>query len=117
MLLDGPRLAALSGQRPDSRIVLIHGTEDDVVAITSMSLAETALAGAGAGVKTHVTPEVGQIGVSACDSLKICLDTAERRGLGRVVNRRFYDWRTGGFGAIGHCQANRRTTLVGQKPS
>lgn len=45
MLVAPERLQAEIRSRPP--VLLIHGTEDDVVAIRSMSLAETALAGAG----------------------------------------------------------------------
>lgn len=69
MLVAPERLQAEIRSRPP--VLLIHGTEDDVVAIRSMSLAETALAGAGVGVgvETHVSPgvahSVGQDGLAA----------------------------------------------------
>lgn len=52
MLVAPERLQAEIRSRPP--VLLIHGTGDDVVAIRSMSLAETARAGAGVGVETHV---------------------------------------------------------------
>lgn len=67
MLVAPERLQAEIRSRPP--VLLIHGTEDDVVAIRSMSLAETALAEAGVGVETHVSPgvahSVGQDGLAA----------------------------------------------------
>lgn len=40
-------------------VLLIHGTEDDVVPFLSMELASTALAEVGVPVETHVSPGVG----------------------------------------------------------
>jgi phospholipase/carboxylesterase len=40
-------------------VLLIHGTEDDVVPFRSMELASTALAEVGVPVETHVSPGVG----------------------------------------------------------
>jgi phospholipase/carboxylesterase len=58
MLVAPERLQAEVLGRPP--FLLIHGTEGNVVDIRSMSLAETALAGAGVGVETNVSPSVGQ---------------------------------------------------------
>ncbi|WP_159981382.1 MULTISPECIES: alpha/beta hydrolase [unclassified Novosphingobium] len=40
-------------------VLLIHGTEDDIVPFRSMDLASTSLAEAGVAVETHVSPGIG----------------------------------------------------------
>ncbi|WP_294301129.1 alpha/beta fold hydrolase [uncultured Sphingomonas sp.] len=67
MLVAPDRLEADIRSRPP--VLLIHGTEDDVVPFRSMDLAATALAAAGVTVETHVSPglghSVGQDGLAA----------------------------------------------------
>jgi len=57
MLIAPERLPAEIQSRPP--VLLIHGTQDDVVPFRSMELAETALTAAGITVDTHVSPGVG----------------------------------------------------------
>ncbi|GFE75067.1 alpha/beta hydrolase [Novosphingobium sp. TCA1] len=57
MLVAPERLATDIRSRPP--VLLIHGTEDEVVPFRSMELAETALAAAGVPVETHVSPGTG----------------------------------------------------------
>lgn len=57
MLVAPERLEAEIESRPP--VLLIHGTEDDVVPFRSMSLASTTLAEAGVAVETHSSPGVG----------------------------------------------------------
>jgi phospholipase/carboxylesterase len=84
MLIAPERLQAEIRSRPP--VQLIHGTEDDVVAIRSMSLAETALAGAGVGVETHVSQgvahSVGQDGLAAATAF------AKLKARGRMATKR-----------------------------
>jgi phospholipase/carboxylesterase len=57
MLVAPERLQAEITSRPP--VLLIHGTEDDVVPFRSMELASTALTASGVTVETHVSPGVG----------------------------------------------------------
>ncbi|WP_084581898.1 alpha/beta hydrolase [Sphingomonas azotifigens] len=57
MLVAPDRLEADIRSRPP--VLLIHGTEDDVVPFRSMDLAATALTANGVAVETHVSPGVG----------------------------------------------------------
>jgi phospholipase/carboxylesterase len=57
MLVAPERLQADIKSRPP--VLLIHGTEDDIVPFRSMDLASTALTAAGVTVETHVSPGVG----------------------------------------------------------
>ncbi|MES2988371.1 MAG: alpha/beta fold hydrolase [Pseudomonadota bacterium] len=56
-------------------VLLIHGTDDDVVPFRSMDLASTALAAAGVTVETHVSPgvghSVGQDGLAAATAFAL----------------------------------------------
>ncbi|TZG24170.1 alpha/beta hydrolase [Sphingomonas montanisoli] len=67
MLVAPDRLEADIRSRPP--VLLIHGTEDDVVPFRSMDLAATALTAAGVRVETHASPgvahSVGQDGLVA----------------------------------------------------
>lgn len=67
MLVAPDRLEADIRSRPP--VLLIHGTEDDVVPFRSMDLATTALTANGVAVETHVSPgvshSVGQDGLAA----------------------------------------------------
>jgi len=67
MLVAAERLEAEITSRPP--VLLIHGTEDDVVPFHSMERAATALTAAGVAVQTHVSPgighSVGQDGLAA----------------------------------------------------
>lgn len=75
MSLDGPRLAPLPGPAPKALVVLIHGTENDVLLFRSMGLATTALAAVGIDLETHVSPgtghSVGQDGFTAATEFAI----------------------------------------------
>jgi len=57
MLVAAERLEAEIASRPP--VLLIHGTEDDVVPFHSMERAATALTAAGVAVQTHVSPGIG----------------------------------------------------------
>lgn len=57
MLVAPDRLEAEIRSRPP--VLLIHGTEDDVVPFRSMDLATAALTAAGVTVENHVSPGVG----------------------------------------------------------
>lgn len=57
MLVAPERLKPDIQSRPP--VLLIHGTEDDVVPFRSMELASTTLADVGVPVETHVSPGVG----------------------------------------------------------
>lgn len=57
MLVAPDQLAADIRCRPP--VLLIHGTEDDVVPFRSMDLASTVLTAAGVLVETHVSPGLG----------------------------------------------------------
>jgi phospholipase/carboxylesterase len=57
MLVAPERLPSDIGSRPP--ILLIHGTDDDVVPFRSMELASITLAEVGVAVETHVSPRVG----------------------------------------------------------
>lgn len=57
MLVAPDRLNTEIRSRPP--VLLIHGTEDDVVPFRSMDLAATALTANGVPVETHVSPGVG----------------------------------------------------------
>jgi len=57
MLVAAERLEAEITSRPP--VLLIHGTEDDVVPFHSMAQAASALTAAGVDVQTHVSPGVG----------------------------------------------------------
>ena len=57
MLVAPERLRGEIRSRPP--VLLIHGTEDDVVPFRSMELASTALSASGVTVETHVSPGVG----------------------------------------------------------
>jgi len=57
MLVAPEHLEAEIRSRPP--VLLIHGTEDDVVPFRSMDLASTALTASGVPVETHVSPGVG----------------------------------------------------------
>lgn len=67
MLVAPDHLQADIRSRPP--VLLIHGTEDEVVPFRSMDLANTALTAAGVGVEMHVSPglghSVGQDGLEA----------------------------------------------------
>jgi phospholipase/carboxylesterase len=67
MLIGPDSLEADIRSRPP--VLLIHGTDDDVVPFRSMELASTALTAAGVPVETHVSPglghSVGQDGLAA----------------------------------------------------
>lgn len=73
MLVAPDNLAADLRSRPP--ILLIHGTQDDVVPFRSMGLATTELAAVGIDVATHVSPgighSVGQDGLSAAAEFAI----------------------------------------------
>jgi phospholipase/carboxylesterase len=56
MLVAPDQLEADIRSRPP--VLLIHGTDDDVVPFRSMELAKVALTGAGVPVETHVSPGV-----------------------------------------------------------
>lgn len=57
MLVAPERLKSDIRSRPP--VLLVHGTEDDVVPFRSMELASTALAESNVPVETHVSPGVG----------------------------------------------------------
>lgn len=57
MLVAAERLQAEIKSRPP--VLLIHGTEDDIVPFNSMDLASTALTAAGVRVESHVSTGVG----------------------------------------------------------
>lgn len=57
MLVAPERLQAEINSRPP--VLLIHGTEDDVVPFRSMELASTALTASGVAVETYISPGVG----------------------------------------------------------
>lgn len=67
MLVAPERLETEIRSRPP--VLLIHGTEDEIVPFRSMDLAQGALAAAGVPVETHVSPgfghSVGQDGLQA----------------------------------------------------
>jgi phospholipase/carboxylesterase len=67
MLVAPELLQAEARSRPP--VLLIHGTDDDVVPFRSMDLAQTALTAAGLQVQTHVSPgvahSIGQDGLAA----------------------------------------------------
>ena len=73
MLVAPDTLAAEICSRPS--VLLIHGTEDDVVPFRSMALANTALAAVGVAVETHVSPgtghTVGQDGLTAATAFAL----------------------------------------------
>lgn len=73
MLVAPERLPAEITSRPP--VLLIHGTEDDIVPFRSMDLAATALTAAGVGVDTHVSPgvghSVGQDGLAAATAFAV----------------------------------------------
>ena len=73
MLVAPERLLAEIRSRPP--VLLIHGTDDDVVPFHSMELASTALTASGATVETHVSPgvghNVGQDGLAAATAFAI----------------------------------------------
>ena len=50
------RLGEITARPP---VTLIHGAEDDVIAATDMTVAATALRGAGLAVETHLVPRLG----------------------------------------------------------
>jgi len=57
MLVAPDRLSSDIASRPP--VLLIHGTDDDVVPFGSMALASTALAAVDVPVETHVSPGIG----------------------------------------------------------
>lgn len=67
MLVAPERLEAEIRARPP--VLLIHGTDDDVVPFRSMDLTSTALSAVGVDIETHVSPgighSVGQDGLAA----------------------------------------------------
>lgn len=73
MLVAPDNLAADIRSRPP--VLLIHGTEDDVVPFRSMGMATTALAAVGIDAETHVSPgighSVGQDGLTAATEFAI----------------------------------------------
>ena len=73
MLVAPDRLEAELRSRPP--VLLIHGTEDDVVPFRSMALASNALAAIGLDAETHVSPcighSVGQDGLTAATQFAI----------------------------------------------
>lgn len=73
MLVALERLRAEIKSRPP--VLLIHGTEDDVVPFRSMELASTALTASGVTVETHVSPgvghSVGQDGLAAATAFAV----------------------------------------------
>lgn len=76
MLVAPERLEAEIMSRPP--VLLIHGTEDDVVPFRSMDLAATGLGEAGISVETHESPgvahSVGQDGLDAAAAFAVrCL--------------------------------------------
>ncbi|MEO6215933.1 MAG: dienelactone hydrolase family protein [Sphingomonas sp.] len=73
MLVAPERLDLEIRSRPP--VLLIHGTEDDVVPFRSMDLASTALTAAGVAVETHISPcvghSVGQDGLAAATAFAV----------------------------------------------
>ena len=73
MLVAPERLQAEIRSRPP--VLLIHGTEDDVVPFRSMELASAALTASGVTVETHVSPglghSVGEDGLAAAAAFAI----------------------------------------------
>lgn len=73
MLVAPERLHAEIRNRPP--VLLIHGTDDDVVPFRSMELASTALTASGVTVATHVSPglghSVGQDGLAAAAAFAV----------------------------------------------
>ena len=73
MLVAAERLQAEIRSRPP--VLLIHGTEDDVVPFNSMNLASAALTAAGVGVETHsssgVGHSIGEDGLAAATAFAI----------------------------------------------
>ena len=73
MLVAPERLHTEIRSRPP--VLLIHGTEDDVVPFRSMGLASAALAASGVPVETHVSPgvghSVGQDGLAAAAAFAV----------------------------------------------
>ena len=73
MLVAPERLQAEIRSRPP--VLLIHGTEDDVVPFRSMELASTALIASGVPVETHVSPglghSVGEDGLAAAAAFAV----------------------------------------------
>jgi phospholipase/carboxylesterase len=73
MLVAPELLRAEMRSRPP--VLLIHGTEDDVVPFRSMELASTALTASGVTVETHVSPgvghSVGQDGLAAATAFAV----------------------------------------------
>lgn len=57
MLISPERLSAEIRSRPP--VLLVHGTEDEVVPFRSMDMASTALSAAGVPVETHVSARTG----------------------------------------------------------
>jgi phospholipase/carboxylesterase len=75
MLVAPERLEAEIRSRPP--VLLIHGTQDDVVPFHSMDLASAALTACGVAVETHVSPgaghSVGQDGLAAATAFAVRL--------------------------------------------
>jgi phospholipase/carboxylesterase len=73
MLVAPERLQPEIVSRPP--VLLIHGTEDDIVPFQSMDLAANALTAAGVRVETHVSPgvghSVGQDGLAAATAFAV----------------------------------------------
>lgn len=73
MLVAPERLEAEIRSSPP--VLLIHGTDDDVVPFRSMELASTALTASGVTVETHVSPgvghSVGQDGLAAATAFAV----------------------------------------------
>jgi phospholipase/carboxylesterase len=81
MLVAPERLPADVRSRPP--VLLIHGTEDDVVPFRSMNTASSALAAAGVPVRTHASPgvdhSVGPDGLSAAIAFALRVLPQDRR--------------------------------------
>lgn len=73
MLVAPERLQAEIRSRPP--VLLIHGTEDDIVPFNSMDLASTALGAVGVRVEAHVSPgvehSIGQDGLAAATAFAV----------------------------------------------
>ena len=73
MLVAPERLQAEITSRPP--VLLIHGTEDDIVPFSSMDLASTALTAAGVRIEAHVSAgvghSVGQDGLAAATAFAV----------------------------------------------
>ena len=73
MLVAAERLPAEIRNR--APVLLIHGTEDDIVPFDAMELASTALSAAGVSVETHASPgvahSVGQDGLAAATAFAV----------------------------------------------